>query len=93
MSWMERAACASGHDPDMWFDPSRREQARRVCDTCPVRLECLQEGLGNRRNEGVWGGVELLRGRVLTPAPVPPTTPSPLAATRSRRRRLREQAA
>jgi WhiB family redox-sensing transcriptional regulator len=48
-AWMARASCA-GHDPEDWYsDPEdpvgneeRRERAVAVCETCPVRAECLE---------------------------------------------------
>lgn len=61
--WRERAACR-GCDPDLFF-PARRgdnipPEVRAVCGACPVRKECLAEGMDERF--GVWGGVSE-RGR------------------------------
>jgi len=37
-SWMERAACASHDDPDLWFaergDEERKQEALRICAAC-----------------------------------------------------------
>lgn len=30
--------------------------ATRICETCPVRLECLTEAIRNREHHGIWGG-------------------------------------
>ena len=62
MSWVERAACL-GYGQDLWFDerPIARAVARRVCQRCPVRIECagyavelVDRGLPI---EGTWAGV------------------------------------
>jgi WhiB family redox-sensing transcriptional regulator len=55
-------------DPELWF-PQKGDnslQARRICQTCPVREQCLDWAL--RHNEiGVWGGTsEIARRRILT---------------------------
>lgn len=55
--WREKAACM-GVDPELFF-PSRNEdhslrEAKKVCKTCPVKGECLEQGLKERW--GVWGG-------------------------------------
>lgn len=54
--WMRQAAC-KGTDPDLWF-PERGEltsEARAICQTCPVRQNCLEYGL--RERFGIWGGM------------------------------------
>ncbi|MDG3013783.1 WhiB family transcriptional regulator [Speluncibacter jeojiensis] len=35
----------------------REEQAKKVCDTCPVRAQCLNHALTVREPFGVWGGL------------------------------------
>ncbi len=39
--------------------------AKRVCDGCPVRLECAVEALNNRIEFGVWGGLTERQRRLL----------------------------
>jgi len=61
-SWMDRAACRgrtslffgiAGERPER---RARREaQARRICLSCPVMLECRAVARANREN-GFWGG-------------------------------------
>ena len=55
--WREHAAC-KGMDVSLWY-PETGEgtagEAKAVCFECPVRAECLIEGMGERW--GVWGGV------------------------------------
>jgi len=56
--WMQHAACR-GMDAAL-FMPERGDidtlnQAKAVCQTCHVRLECLEYGLEEKY--GVWGGM------------------------------------
>ena len=59
-SWMERAACASHGDPDLWFaergEQERQQQALRICAACPVRVTCLAYVLSMPPQAGIWGG-------------------------------------
>lgn len=56
--WRSRAACL-GMDVNIFFEYGRRERdirrARRVCQECPVRAECLNENLDIRF--GMYGGM------------------------------------
>lgn len=60
--WRERAACRDS-DPDLWFPASdnlrysdpRVLAAVRICRSCPVKAECLEEALANDMC-GIWGG-------------------------------------
>lgn len=58
-AWMDYAECA-GLDPDLFFptrdDISSHYEAIRVCNQCPVRLQCLEYALDNNERKGVWGG-------------------------------------
>jgi WhiB family redox-sensing transcriptional regulator len=56
--WRRSASCAQS-DPDAFF-PQKGESfmlALRVCQTCPVRPECLIEAMANRERYGFWGGL------------------------------------
>lgn len=33
-------------------------EAKEICSSCPIRLECLQSALDDQDNYGVWGGRE-----------------------------------
>ncbi len=63
--WMADAKCASSRlDPETWFperQPTVKAIAKRICQTCPVRQECLdfadQEGYDGY-DEGIWGGLD-----------------------------------
>lgn len=54
-------------DADLWFaeDPRDLEQAKTLCATCPLRVECLQAALDRAEPWGVWGGEILDRGTVI----------------------------
>ncbi len=63
--WMTEAAC-HGHEPELWFPVSRPGQSRTsyhnkpatdICDTCRVRLQCLEYALALDIKYGIWGGV------------------------------------
>lgn len=58
LSWQQQALCAQT-DPDAFFPEkggSTRE-AKSVCESCTVRLECLQYALMNDERFGIWGGL------------------------------------
>jgi len=61
-SWVARGACRHS-DPDLFFPvaargPALRQlaQAKRVCECCPVRVQCLEYALQSGQSFGVWGG-------------------------------------
>jgi WhiB family redox-sensing transcriptional regulator len=73
-NWTE-AVCRQV-DPDLFF-PDRTagwvkqtEQAKEVCQPCPIRQGCLEWALSTGQRSGVWGGLSegerrtLLRDRV-----------------------------
>ncbi len=60
--WRDQAAC-KGADPDVFF-PSAGESratvaaARKLCDRCPVQLQCREYVLTTpRREDGIWAGL------------------------------------
>jgi WhiB family transcriptional regulator, redox-sensing transcriptional regulator len=59
-SWIEQAACARHHDPDLWFpehgEDERQQEAIRICTSCPVRAACLAYVLSLPPQPGIWGG-------------------------------------
>jgi hypothetical protein len=65
MNWRESARCAHPAVDPQWFADaipdetgeqrtSRLQQAATVCAGCPVRDECLAEGIADK-HEGIWG--------------------------------------
>ena len=58
VGWQERALCAQT-DPEAFFPEkggSTRE-AKKVCVSCEVRVECLDYALENDERFGIWGGL------------------------------------
>lgn len=56
--WQERALCAQT-DPEAFFPEkggSTRE-AKRICQGCEVKPECLEFALHNDERFGIWGGL------------------------------------
>lgn len=67
--WVTDAACTTA-DPETWF-PDRGgspHAAKRICNSCPVRMDCLRHALKYGEKFGVWGGLtELERRRIKLP--------------------------
>jgi hypothetical protein len=66
MPWQERALCAQT-DPEAFFPEkggSTRE-AKRICESCEVRDECLSYALENDERFGIWGGMSEMERRRL----------------------------
>ena len=58
LSWLGDALCAQT-DPEAFFPEkggSTRE-AKRICEGCEVRSECLDYALANAERFGIWGGL------------------------------------
>jgi WhiB family redox-sensing transcriptional regulator len=56
--WQERALCAQT-DPEAFFPEkggSTRE-AKRICQVCEVRDDCLEYALAHDERFGIWGGL------------------------------------
>ena len=51
-----RACRNSGFDPDSWFRADTASAAKRVCRTCPLRLECREYARTEGIPWGIWGG-------------------------------------
>lgn len=58
--WMDRAACKSGVDPDLFYpsvsDETSRAQAQAICNRCPVKGECAAYSTHFDEKYGVWAG-------------------------------------
>lgn len=58
LAWQSDALCAQT-DPEAFFPEkggSTRE-AKRICEGCEVRSECLEYALANDERFGIWGGL------------------------------------
>lgn len=61
MNWRLSAACSSA-DPEAFFANNRNyldiARAKATCAGCPVRMECLDEGMSDVEGlQGIWGGL------------------------------------
>lgn len=57
--WQKYARCAHIEDPDRFF-PERGQSisaAKRLCDRCPARQDCLHYAIEEEIEFGVWGGM------------------------------------
>lgn len=58
LAWQGQALCAQT-DPEAFFPEkggSTRE-AKKVCLSCEVRVECLEYALAQDERFGIWGGL------------------------------------
>jgi hypothetical protein len=71
---MKRASC-QGEDETLFYYPSRADKdittediagAVAICDTCPVKAQCLREGVENQ-DWSVRGGKLLKNGKIMRP--------------------------
>jgi len=70
--WTTQAACLR-RDTEDWYPDDRhtiREEleagaaAQAICETCPVRVDCLRMAFDRGEQHGIWGGATPLQ-RVL----------------------------
>ena len=56
--WMADAVCAQT-DPEAFFPEKggATRPAKKLCDACPVRAQCLAYALANNEQWGIWGGL------------------------------------
>lgn len=56
-AWMKDARCASAAVDDFYSDAEESiEYAKRHCEDCPVRLECLRHAFEMDEQWGIWAG-------------------------------------
>jgi WhiB family redox-sensing transcriptional regulator len=55
--FMDKADCRTVKDPDIFFseDAAGIRQAKKICNTCPVRSECFK--YGKSEEFGIFGGL------------------------------------
>ncbi len=63
--WASLGACVPGNPDDLFVKGAAQQQAKVVCQRCPVIAECLAEALDNRTEFGVWGGMTERERRAL----------------------------
>lgn len=72
--WQELSLCGSlgAADPELaevWHSKAERDErvkaiAKEICDVCPIKKICLEEGVRNKEY-GIWGGHTLQAGKVV----------------------------
>ena len=59
-TWRDQARCR-GVDPQVFHPPEEddaaADEAKAICELCPVREPCLEYAVSAREKEGVWGGM------------------------------------
>jgi len=75
--WWAKYAWCRNFDPELFFPIStedttlgilQREEAKAVCDQCPVSRECLAYALKTQQSDGVWGGLSEEERKVIMAA-------------------------
>lgn len=58
LSWQADALC-SQTDPEAFFPEKggSTRDAKKICDSCEVRAQCLEYALENDERFGIWGGL------------------------------------
>lgn len=63
-SWADRGHCVE--NPDLFYNNEdeakgarrlKEQEAKRLCESCPVLAECRRHAMDNRELYGVWGGL------------------------------------
>lgn len=64
-SWRERSSCL-GENPEIFFAGGGvSRKAKKICQSCPVREQCLELSLRNDERFGIWGGLSRAERRAL----------------------------
>lgn len=65
--WQEFSRCKEEDvDPDSLFVlGAAQNKAARICDSCPVKVDCLADALDHHEEFGVWGGMTERERRAL----------------------------
>ena len=56
-NWAAQGACATADPDELFVRGKAQHDAKLVCRSCPVSLQCLADALDNRVEFGVWGGL------------------------------------
>lgn len=59
-TWMNNAACRGRTDIDFFPEDSYNTKAPKavaICETCPVKQDCLEFAIENGIHYGIWGGL------------------------------------
>jgi WhiB family redox-sensing transcriptional regulator len=64
-NWRGAARCRTVDAEELFVTGAQQREVRQLCQTCPVRTECLAHALDNRIEFGVWGGMTERERRAL----------------------------
>jgi WhiB family transcriptional regulator, redox-sensing transcriptional regulator len=64
--WHQEAACR-GRGPNAFVRGPKSDygSTRELCETCPVRVECLEFALADESLTGLWGGTTDMERRLI----------------------------
>ncbi|MEU2339831.1 WhiB family transcriptional regulator [Streptomyces sp. NPDC013172] len=65
LNWSENGLCKPADADEMFGEGASQQQAKTVCHSCEVRVECLAYALDHRMEFGVWGGMTERERRTL----------------------------
>lgn len=70
--WRDRAACR-GTDTEKWFSEKLEARCLRICASCPVRQQCLDDAMRVEHGQEAWGirGGHTAASRMLMDAGMP----------------------
>lgn len=54
--WRSKGACYGSYSPVFFPDTYGGKEAKAICNTCEVIMECLDFALRTQQKHGVWGG-------------------------------------
>lgn len=57
VEWTPLAACRTSAPDALFVQGAAQQQAKQICQRCPVIAECLADALDNHTEFGVWGGM------------------------------------
>ncbi|MFF3350783.1 WhiB family transcriptional regulator [Streptomyces sp. NPDC002779] len=79
-----RAACRIADPDELFVEGAAQNRAKAVCNSCPVRTECLAHALDYGIEHGIWGGMtERERRRPLRRRPTVTSWRDPLETARA----------
>lgn len=64
-NWSARARCAATEPDQLFAKGAAQQNAKAICQRCPVVAECLADALDNHTEYGVWGGMTERERRAL----------------------------
>lgn len=60
-----RGNCAERDPDEMFVQGAAQTAAKKICNNCPIKGECLADALDNRIEFGLWGGMTERERRAL----------------------------